>query len=161
MCFLDSSDLNDRPQAQHSFQQVSNDLLLWQFAFDWQRTGNENNYQLFMQLGDGALMSADSQDAGVGVNLVWTSFGRIQELLGYQAGGTRFSLVPVSGSAMVSVLADVSAKTFQVSVNGALVGANLPFDHGVSLDSVRYFTDGLNEIYFSGGCFDDVLIEAQ
>lgn len=60
-----------------------------------------------------------------------------------------------------SILADLGVKTYQVSVNSALVEANRPFDQGVNLDSVRYFTDGLNEIYFSVGCFDDILIEVR
>jgi hypothetical protein len=35
-----------------------------------------------------------------------------------------------------------------------LVQAQIPFDNAVALDTVRFFTDGLNELNFSGKAFD-------
>ena len=43
--------------------------LIWEFDFDWRRTGSESSYRVFMQLGDGALMDDGDQSVGVGINL--------------------------------------------------------------------------------------------
>jgi hypothetical protein len=158
LCFLDTSDVANRPLVSHSFQVVDKGDLVWQFDFDWKRTGTEKAYRHFMQLGQSELMSAASPNAGVGINLVWTALNSAQETLAYQRGSVDTSLATVSGSAVILVTASLDTYTYQVVVNGAVVGSNLPFDNNVSLDTVRYLTDGLNEVYFSGRCYDNVSI---
>jgi hypothetical protein len=66
---------------------VAGGTLVWEFDFDWSRTGSESRYGLHMQLGDGSLMSDDEEDSGVGVNLVWTRTGFTHETLNYRQAG--------------------------------------------------------------------------
>lgn len=159
LCVLDASDQVNRPMVWRSFPAVAAGLLVWEFDFDWQRSGDEGNYRLFMQLGEGAQMSDASQDAGVGVNLVWSVIGGVHERLGYRKDGVVTGLSALSGAARLRVEADLDSKTYRLLVNGVEAGAGLPFDRAVPLDTVRWFTDGLNEVNFSGRCFDNLLVE--
>ena len=154
--FGDTSDATNRPLVRRSFAAVSTGTVVWQFDFDWTRSGSENTYRLFMQLGDGAQMSDGDQDAGVGVNLIWTQIGGAHESLGHRASGTNTALVQVSGTATVKIVADLAAHTYDVYIDGALIRSLVPFDNLVSLDTVRFFTDALNEKNFSGQAFDNV-----
>ena len=153
--FGDTSDATNRPLVRRSFAAVSTGTVVWQFDFDWTRSGSENTYRLFMQLGDGAQMSDGDQDAGVGVNLIWTQIGGAHESLGHRASGTNTALVQVSGTATVKIVADLAAHTYDVYIDGALIQSLVPFDNLVSLDTVRFFTDALNEKNFSGQAFDN------
>jgi hypothetical protein len=144
--------------ALHNFSRTSSGRISWDFDFDWARTGNEGVYRLFMQLGDGSLMSNASQDAGVGVNLIWTKLGDNHETLGYRRGGSDTPLVTVSGAAHIRVEADLGAHTYKVAIDGTTVASGIPFDRLVDLDTVRFFTDSLNEIPFSGRSFDNLEI---
>ena len=158
LCFLDTSDAAIRPIAQVSIQQVTNGELEWSFDFDWARIEKEGTYRVFMQLGESALMSDTNQNNGVGINLVWTNLNSVHQTLAYRQAGIDTALVVVSGPSNVSVLANLDSNTYQVSVNGSLAQAGIPFDNDVNLDSVRFFTDALNEFYFSGRCFDNLSI---
>jgi hypothetical protein len=111
-----------------------------------------------MQLGEGALMSDSSPDAGVGVNLIWTNVGGVDQTLAYRQAGVNSPLVELSGPAAISVSADLDLHTYSVAIDGAVVQAGLPFDAQVSLDTVRFLTDGLNEANFSGRSFDNVAV---
>lgn len=160
LCFLYSADLINLPMVKHSFSQVSSEILLWEFDFNWERAGNETTYNVLMQLGEGALLSDSDQDSGVGVNLVWTSFNRLNESLAYRDGGAQISVGTLSGQKTLTVLADLGAKTYTLSADGIELGSGIPFDNDVNLDTVRFFTDQLNETNFAGRCFDNVLIQA-
>jgi lysophospholipase L1-like esterase len=160
LCVPDASDLTMRPLARHDFQSVASGVLTWDFDFDWTRSGPEGTYRMFMQLGEGAQMSDNDPSAGVGVNLIWTQVAGVHETLAYQQDGANNGLVEVSGPAHISVVADLDAGTYQVALNGATVGSNLPFDNTVNLDTVRLFTDALNEQNFTGRCFDNLLVQA-
>lgn len=161
LCFLDTSDLANRPVVSRTFPQVSSGQVTWTFSFDWQRTIKEVSYRLFMQLGEGALMSADNQEGGVAVDLVWTQVGGVHQTLAYRQGGLDTSLAVVSGATTLSVTADLDAQTYQVSVGGTAVGSNIPFDQPVAIDTVRYFTDSLNEAFIRGRCFDNVQVDVS
>ncbi len=161
MCFLDTSDVANRPIVSNSFQQVNSGELTWQFNFDWSRTGTERTYRHFMQLGQGSIMNDTAPNDGVGINLVWTALNNVQETLAYRKGGVDTSLTTVSGPAVIQVTANLDTNTYQVTVNGTAVGSALPFDSDVNLDTVRYLTDGLNEIFFAGRCFDNVSISTN
>ena len=82
LCFLDTSDVPNRPIVQVEFQQVSNGELLWNFSFDWTRVTYEGTYRVFMQLGDQSQISNDDQSDGVGVNLVWTRINDVHQTIG-------------------------------------------------------------------------------
>jgi hypothetical protein len=160
LCFLDASDLANRPVVSHAFPQVSSGQVVWTFDFDWQRTPKEVGYRLFMQMGEGGLMSADSQDEGVGVNLVWTQVGGVHQTLAYRQGGVESGLAVVSGTAALSVVVDVDTQTYALWIGGELVQTGIPFDEAVALDTVRFFTDSLNELFVRGRCFDNLTIES-
>jgi len=160
LCFLDTSDAANLPIVQRSFPQVTSGELVWEFDFDWQRSGNEGRYRLFMQLGDQSLISNSDQDSGIGVNLMWTRLSGTNELLVYRQSADVTSLGVISGQTRIRVEADLDTYTYQVFINGVILQAGIPFDNQVSLDTVRIFTDALNEQHFSGRCFDNLSIQA-
>jgi hypothetical protein len=131
------------------------------FDFDWTRTGDESIYRVLMQLGDGHEFKHDSQDAGAGVNLVWSVIDGEHQSLGYGDGGSITPLHKLSGPAHISVTADLNDHTYSVSVDGHLVERGIPFDNSVPLNTVRFLTDQLNEKMFSGRTFDNVLITGE
>jgi hypothetical protein len=156
--FSSTSDLADRPLVRRSFDPVSSGTLRWDFDFDWDRTGNENTYRLIMQLGASSNMSGASQNAGVGVNLIWTSIDGVHQSLGYSQGGIDTALDVLSGLAHISVVADRDSQTYSVAVDGGVVQSGVPFDANVPLDTVRFLTDGVNEQHFAGRAFDNVVV---
>jgi len=158
LCFLDTSDVVNRPIALVTFQQVSSGELTWNFDFDWARIKKEGTYRLFMQLGKSVLMDNNNQSNGVGVNLVWTQLNNIHQTLGYQQQGVDTALLVMSGPTSVSVLVNLDNKTYDVSVNGSIVQTGIVFDNDVDIDTVRFFTDVLNDFYFSGRCFDNLVL---
>jgi hypothetical protein len=160
LCFLDTSDAVNLPIAQVSFQQITAGEVLWNFDFDWTHVSIEDTYRLFMQLGEASLMSENNQNDGVGVNLIWTRVNRVHETLAYRHSGTNNALSQVSGLSNLSIMANLDTKTYEVSVGGSLIQGGIPFDNSVNLDTIRFFTDSLNEVNFSGLCFDNLSIEA-
>ena len=81
LVFVDTSDVVRRPMVVHAFSDTASGLVVWEFQLNWSRTGNESAYFVYMQLGDGSRMNADSIDAGVAVNLVWTRIGGVTDNL--------------------------------------------------------------------------------
>jgi hypothetical protein len=161
LSFVDTSDVAMRPLVRHDFAQVTSDSVEWEFDFDWKRIGSEGVYAVYMQLGDGAQMSADSVSAGVGINLVWTRIGTQDEMLAFRRAGATTALKQVSGPATIRVHAEVDSHTYDVYVNDLPVRTQIPFDNATALNTVRFFTDGLNEPNFSGRAFDSVTIRGR
>jgi hypothetical protein len=161
LTFLDTSDKRNRPMTSHSFQRATAGTLRWEFKFDWARTGSEGTYYLFMQLGDGALMGDQDQQTGVAVNLLWAKIDGVHETLGYDDGRSTTALAGLSGLATLVVDADLDQGTYAVSIDGIPIQSGIPFDNTGEIDTVRFFTDLLNERRFSGMSFDDLLIEGS
>jgi len=113
-----------------------------------------------MQLVDGSMMSDPNQDAGIGINLVWTRLTGTNELLAYRQAGDYTSLGVISGQVKIRVEASLETHTYKVMVDDVIIQAGIPFDNQVSLNTVRIFTDALNEINFSGRCFDNLSIQS-
>ena len=158
LSFDDTSGVINRPLVSRSFSPVSTGTLQWDFDFDWARTAVDPGYELWTQLGDGAVMSDNSQDVGAGVNLIWTRINGAHQSLGYHQGGVTTALAVMSGPAPISVVADLDAQTYSVAVDGAMVQSGIPFDTNVSLDTVRFFTNNLEGTKFSGRSIDNVII---
>jgi hypothetical protein len=156
--FADASDILNRPLVRGPFTEASTGTLQWAFDFDWARIGPERDYRVLMQLGGGGDMSDSALYAGAGVNLVWTVINGVHQSLGYRQGGIDNALAVLSGPAAISVTADLDARTYSVSVNGAVLGTGIPFARHVSLDTVRFLTTNLNEENISGRTFDNVVI---
>ncbi len=156
LCYLDTSDVTNRPLARHSFPKVTGGSVVWEYDFDWTRTRNEAGYALLMQLGEAGLLSDDAQDTGTGVNLIWTVVGGTHQTLGYRKDGVTTGIRTLSGAAHIVVEANLDTDTYSVAVGGVTALAGIPFEDGVALDTVRFFTSGLNEANFSGRCFDNL-----
>jgi hypothetical protein len=156
LCFVDSSDFTNLPGVQHSMSEIVSGKIVWDFDFDWQRAGNEGQYRLFMQLGNNNLMNNQDQDAGIGVNLMWTRLSGTNELLVYRNAGSNYPIRVISGLVKLTIDASLDTYLFDLYVDGVLLQGGIPFDHELSLNSVRIFTDALNERNFSGRCFDNL-----
>jgi len=161
LTFADTSDVALRPLVRHSFSEVTSGSMTWEFEVDWTRVGSESAYAVYMQLGDGAQMSNDVRNAGVGVNLAWTRIGTQDQMLGFSRSGTTTALRQVVGHATIRVNVDVDANAYDVFVDGTPVRSGIPFDVNVALNTVRFFTDGLNEVNFSGRAFDNVSVRGR
>lgn len=158
--FADTSEAVMRPLVRHGFNEVTSGYLEWEFELDWTKTGNDDAYAVHMQLGNGAQMNAGSPTAGVGLNLVWGRVGGVDQTLGYHRSGTTTALMPLAGRAAIRLRVDVGALTYDVYVNGQRVGSPIPLEAAVALNTMRIFTDGVDEQAFSGRMFDSISIEA-
>jgi hypothetical protein len=103
-------------------------------------------------------MNDGSQDAGAGVNLVWTNINGTNQTLGRRKAGIDTALAVINGPTHVSVAADLDTQTYSVAINGSVVGAGIAFDANGPLDMLRFLTDNLNEANFSGRTIDNVII---
>ncbi|MEX2123341.1 MAG: Ig-like domain-containing protein, partial [Woeseia sp.] len=160
LVFIANADAVNRPMVTRSFQRTTTGELIWDFEFDWTRTGAEGTYRVFMQLGDGALMNPNSQDAGIGVNLVWGPLNGQHQWLGYRAGGSTTGLAQISGLTDIRVIVNLAQATYDVLVDGVVVRTVVPLDNASALDTVRFFTDSVNESNFAGRAFDTVQLTA-
>jgi VCBS repeat-containing protein len=158
--FADTSEAVTRPLVTHRFPEVASGYLDWVFELDWTKTGNDDAYAVHMQLGNGAQMNAGSPTAGVGIDLVWGHVGGVDQTLGYRRAGTATALMPLSGHATIRVRVDVDALAYDVYVDGQSVGSQIPLETPVAFDTMRFFTDGVDEPGFSGRSFDSITVEA-
>jgi FlaG/FlaF family flagellin (archaellin) len=165
----------NEPRVYQTFTPQTTGKLRWAFTFSFSRTGGENTYEAFMQLGEGLTGDPAGDTASVAVNLKWggTNNGfSDHEGFGYQDGGTT-QVAVVSGpggsnsggDATIDVIADLDAKTFDLTITGAgfISGTGsaigIPFDNSVNIDTVRIYLEGVNQGNFGVLEIDDVLIE--
>ena len=160
LSFADTSDAVMRPLARHGFNEVTSGYLDWEFELDWTKTGTDDAYAVHMQLGNGAQMTASSPTAGVSVNLVWGRVGGVDQTLGYRKAGATTALMPITGRATIRVRVDVAALAYDVYVNDQRVGTPIPLETPAAIDTMRFFTDGVNEVAFSGRSFDSITVKA-
>jgi hypothetical protein len=160
LSFADTSDAAMRPLVAHRFNEVSSGFLEWEFELNWTKTGTDDAYAVHMQLGNGAEMNAGSATAGVGVDLVWGRVGGVDQTLGYQKAGATTALVPLTGRATIRVRVDVAGLAYDVYVDGQRVGSPIPLETAVVFDTMRLFTDGVDEAAFSGRTFDTISVKA-
>ncbi len=160
LSFADASDAVMRPLVSHRFAEVAAGYLEWEFQFDWAKTGTDDAYAVHMQLGNSAQMTADSTTAGVGVDLVWGRVGGVDQTLGYRRAGAVTALAPLTGSATIRVRVDIGALAYDVYVDGQGVGSAIPLEMALTFDTLRFFTDGVEESAFAGRAFDSVSVEA-
>jgi Bacterial TSP3 repeat len=146
---FNANDDSFRPLIRHAFPAQSSGGLVWTFNLNFQRTGPENDYSFWMQLGEGALMSnTNPMEQGVAVNLIWGSPSHglmTHEGLGYVVDGTVTQVATVSGGSVpITVLVELDRQTFGVSVGGQQV-ANIPVTERISaIDTVRFFAHQLS-----------------
>jgi hypothetical protein len=160
LSFADTSDAVMRPLVLHRFNEVASGYLEWEFELDWTKIGTDDAYAAHMQLGNGAQMNATSPTAGVGINLVWGRIGGVDQTLGYRKAGATTALMPLTGHGTIRVRVDMAALTYDVFVDGQRVGSPIPLETPGALDTMRFFTDGVNETAFSGRSFDTISVKA-
>jgi hypothetical protein len=158
--FADTSEAVLRPLVMHGFNAVDSGYLDWEFQIDWTKIGDDDAYAVHMQLGNGGQMDVGSPTAGVGLDLVWGRIGGVDQTLGYYRAGGTTALMALAGPATIHVRVDVGAHAYDVSVDGQVVGSQIPLEIPVTFDTMRFFTDGVNEAAFSGQSFDSITVEA-
>ena len=159
---FDAMDDSYRPLIRHSFANQQSGSFTWSYHFNFKRTGAEGIYSFWMQLGNSSLMSDNSpEENGVAVNLIWggTAAGLdTHEGFGYSVNGNVTQLTTLSGgSPSITVTVNLDSNTYDISVNGEQA-TQIPFENNVSIDSVRFFANGLNQANFSLREIDNVSI---
>lgn len=162
-----SSDDNHQPLVYHTFSQVTSGKIKWAFSFNFERTGSEGTYQVFMQLGEGLTNAPSGETANVAVNLLWAGTGGSIDMpdhegFGYYDGTSTTQVAIVSGEATIEVIADLDANTFDLTITGGGAGGSaysIPFDNNVNIDTVMLYLNGLHSGNFDGLEMDNVIIE--
>ena len=165
---MDSNNDANSPRVSHTFTQVSTGFLKWTYVFNWDNSGGEGTYEMWMQLGNSATMvdPATSDNTGVAVNLKWGSPNRgltNDEGLAYVQGAVVTEVAVVSGGPSgdrtIEVIADLDLNTFKLKVDGITQASGIAFDNNVNIDAVRIYTDELSDSNFGNREFDDMTIE--
>lgn len=154
------------PLVARNFTKQTSGTVEWTFDLDWGKTGNENNYEVVMQLGDSDSLQHPSLDdsVGSGVTLKWASpsYGMdTHEGFGYENASGTAQLTTLSGNTSVRVVADLDAHTFSIDINpgdGIVEGQNIPFTNNVPLDTIRLYAHALNGRYTAEKWFDNIRI---
>ena len=146
-------------------QHLHDSQIRWTYTFDWVRSGPENFYELWMQLGDSTTMVAPgtSDSTGVAVNLKWAGpnhgmttdegFGHVTN-----GGATTTQVATVTGSHTIEVVADLNAKSYEITIDNVSQATGVPFDNDVSINAVRIYADEVNQGNFNTRVFDDIVI---
>ena len=165
---LSSTDELNAPRISHTFTQVSTGSLIWSYVFNWDRTGAEGTYGLWMQLGNSALMvdPATSDNTGVAVNLKWAGTNRgmtNNEGFGYVQGAAVTEVAVVSGGPAndhtIEVIANLDLNTFVLKIDDVVQASGVAFDNNVSIDAVRIYSDEVDDSNFANREFDDMTIQ--
>jgi len=177
---FDTVDDVNQPLISHAFTKRTSGTITWTYTFNFERTGPEDYYEVFMQLGDSNLMvdPSTSNNAGVAVNLKWGDDDPVNggfvddEGFGYDNSGTVTQVAVVSGDAgyntggdaTITATVDLDADTFDLTITGAGLisgsgtATDVPFDNNVDIDTVRIYSDRLNIQYFEDLEIDDMSI---
>ena len=151
--FYRPGDASNRPYVYHTFTSVSSGQVTWEYTLLWERTGSDTNYRVNMVLGN-----RSGSTVQPGVHLVWARIGGRNERLGYVTGSGDTSIMTLDYQATIRVVADVTARRYNVYVDGNLRASNIPFENNVNLNAVAFYTDRVNDSGFNGRWFDNVLI---
>ena len=158
----------DHTYVELPFVEVSSGLLKWTYVFNWDKTGAESTYALWMQLGDTAtwVSPSTSDNTGVAVNLKWagTNDGMTaDEGFGYVQGAAVTQVLVVSGGPSndhtIEVIADLDLNTFTLKIDDVTQASDVAFDNNVNINGVRIYTDALVTTNFNNREFDDLTIE--
>ncbi|MCW3997077.1 MAG: hypothetical protein NWF10_00720 [Candidatus Bathyarchaeota archaeon] len=160
---FETLDDNHQPLVYHSFSAVAAGKINWTFDLDFERTGSEGTYEIFMLLGEDLTSAPPGETQDVAVNIKWggpnNGFGG-HETLGYYDGSTT-GVVSVSEQATIEVIADLDAKTFDLTVTGGGPGASvtdIPFVNDVNINTIMIYLNQVNENNFDPLKIDNVSI---
>ncbi len=162
--FFEAADDPYRPMIAGRFERQVAGSVVWEFDFDFQRTGPERSYSFWMQLGSGADMNLqDPTGRGVAVNLVWGGPDQgleAHESLGYVSRGAVVHALTMRGRQTVRVEANLETKSYTLEVAGQRV-EGIPFNRDVPLDTVRFFAHQLNGRNFATAALDNVTLSSR
>ena len=154
--FFDSENHAFRPLLHHPLPSRSSGSVTWIFDLDFKRSGSEESYSFWMQLGQRSSMDDHAPTAGgVAVNLRWGDPG---ETFGCVVDGMVTKVAsPVTGRHTVTVRVDLDAQTYDVAVAGEVV-SGIAFEGSVPIDTIRFFSHLLDGYNFSSRRVDDVVV---
>ncbi len=166
-----------RPRAQRVFHTQKAGKVTVSFLMDWLRR-SEGSWAFYIQLGNSSEMAKrlvyqEDLSKGVGVNLVWGGGEFINHQprgsLGYLKDGKFEPLAvfndeadkrTVVESPVITIEANVSTGTHTIRLNGKTY-ADLPFDHRVAIDTIRFVAHGCSASGFSKSAIDDVVVRGD
>jgi flagellin-like protein len=163
---FDSIDDTNQPLVYHAFTPQTTGTISWTFTFNFDRTGSEGNYEFYMELGNGLTGNPTSDTANVAIRLRWGNIGSNtnHESFGINHAtwttGDRVAIV--SGEANIVVTVYLTTHTFDLTISGGGAGGSrstVAFYNNVPIDTVRMYTNGLNQGNFNLREIDNVLIE--
>ncbi len=160
MLFSPADEVN-LPLTSNRFSKQTNGFLNLHFYFDFTRSGSDNDYEVYIQLGEADLMNDNSPlEDGVAVNLKWagTAGGMsAEETFGYVNNSSATSLAVASGEVKVEVQIDLDSNTYSLNVGGTTASA-IPLENNVDIDRIRIFTRNMNGSDFSSSSIDNIRI---
>ena len=161
---FDTDRARNRPLISQALTPRSYGVLNWTFTFNFKQTKKAKDYELWLQLGENSTLAspADSDSHGVAVNLKWggtkNGFAH-EEGFGYAQGNSTAEIAVISGgNASIQVLMSLDHSMFNVSVNGALLASNVPFNQNTAIDALRIYADKIKQDKFALREIDDITI---
>jgi hypothetical protein len=131
-------------QAYYMLVGLSN-RSIWEFEWNFSRTGAETTYSMWMQLGKYSLMSNASNTVGASVYLDWTGTGAARgpaasahEMLRVWNGGSVTEIGVLTGSHLIKLDMDLTAGSFTVYVDGNNKGTYAVYQKLSSYDCIRF-----------------------
>jgi len=163
---FDTDDNSNIPIIQRDFTRQESGNVTLTFLFDWVRSGSEQFYDVWIQLGDSNLMvSPDTSDnTGVAANTKWASPNHgmtNQQGFGYVNGSSVTEVEVVSGPTTISIIANLNSNTFDLDIDpsdGMVEAQAIAFDNNVDIDTLRIYTNLVNDNNFSSREFDDIVV---
>jgi len=180
---LDCENTVNEPVVSHTFAKQTSGKLVWSFLFFFTRVATENDYEVWMQLGDSASLDAppiSNGRTGVAVNLKWggpnAGLSAHETLSYYNGASLNAGGVGVvsgdggynnGGAARVTVTADLDANTFDISVtgdgliSGTGTATGIAFNNNVDIDTVRIYAEEVSDDDIVGKMIDDLVISGS
>jgi hypothetical protein len=135
----------------------------------------EDDYEMFMQLGDSASMvfpvtNSTELDQGVAVNLKYgdTNSGCATDAcIATRNNGTDTEFAVIDGFTEFFIRADIDSDTYNVEVagvgvqSGASFANNVPFENNVEIDTVRFILSEMNPDGFSVQELDNISLSNE
>jgi len=141
---LKSDNLDYDTQAYHMLDGLTN-RSVWEFEWDFNRTGAETTWSMWMQLGKYSLMSNTSNTAGVSVYLDWTGTGAARG-----GGASAFEMLRVWNSSSITEIGvlkghhdmkldlDLTGGSFTIYIDGNNNGTFDVYQKLASCDCIRF-----------------------
>jgi len=148
-------------QAYHTLSGFSN-RSVWEFQWDFSRTGVETTYSMWMQLGKYSSMSNTSNTAGASIYLDWTGTtaargpaASAHQMLRVWNGGSVTEIQVLSGSHLIKFDMDLTAGSFAVYIDGSNKGTYAVYQKLSSYDCIRFVFEQVTPANFGSYNIDN------